>query len=331
MFACLTRIPRSLTLASALQNRLKPALTPHVHRIPHAAPIYRRTFATSVASKETSSAPSHVAVIGAGGNMATALISGLLAQQTPPVIHASSPYLHLLSHLPESVKAHQTTSNCEACEQAQLILLCVKPNIAPSVLSEIASVLHRSQNDPVLVSIVAGMTTASLEKHLSLPSQPGSKLPIIRAMPNIPATTQSSCTVICANKAAKETHIHRAQEILSAVGTVYTTDESLLAPATGFSGAGVAFVFMMAEAFADAAVKHGFSRAQALSMAADTIKGAGDMLQRKQHPAILRNMVESPGGVTVVGTSTLEEHAFRAAIGAAVDAAVEKARQMGDS
>lgn len=262
--------------------------------------------------------------------MATALITGLLAQQTPPVIHASSPDLQLLSHLPESAKAHQTTSNSEACEQAQLILLCVKPNVAPFVLSDIAPVLHNSQNDPVLISIAAGITTTSLEKHVSLPSQPGSNLPIIRAMPNIPATTQSSCTVICANKAAKENHVRRAQEILSAVGTVYTTDESLLAPASALSGAGVAYVFMMAEAFADAAVKHGFSRAHAFSMAADTIKGAGEMLQRNQHPAVLRNMVESPGGITIVGTSTLEKHAFRASIGAAVDAAVEKAREMGD-
>ncbi|KAI0559559.1 pyrroline-5-carboxylate reductase [Gracilaria domingensis] len=280
---------------------------------------------------KASAAPPNVAIIGAGGNMATALINGLMSQSTPPVIYASSPSLHLLSHLPEAAKQNQTTSNTEACRQANLVLLCVKPNIAPIVLSEIAPTLHQSENDPVLVSIVAGISTSSLQQHMSLSNQSRSPIPIVRAMPNLPASTRSACTVICTNEAAQQHHISRAEQILTAVGTVYHASEALMSSASGLSGAGVAYVFMMAEALADAGVKHGFSREHAMAMAADTIKGAGDMLQQKTHPALLRNKVESPGGVTAAGTSQLEQRGFRAAIGAAVDAAVNKAQQMGDN
>ncbi|CAN8072700.1 unnamed protein product [Agarophyton chilense] len=330
--AFVQRIPAlpnfATTLIPAISRRTTPLLSlPSNQYLRHS---HYGNAVSNLTTKASADAP-HVAVIGAGGNMATALINGLVSQQSTPVIYASAPSLELLSHLPEAAKRYQTTSNTDACLQANVVLLCVKPNVVPLVLSEIAPTLLHSKNDPVLVSIAAGINTTTLQKHLSTPDHSAENIPIVRAMPNLPASTQSACTVICSNNAAQKYHISLAERILTAVGTVYGAPESLMASASGLSGAGVAYVFMMAEALADAGVKQGFSREHAMAMAADTIKGAGDLLQQKKHPAVLRNMVESPGGVTVVGTSQLEEKGFRAAIGAAVEGAVNRARQMGDN
>lgn len=275
--------------------------------------------------------PLHVGVLGAGGNMATAIIKGLLSQPDHPVIYASSPKLVSMSHLPDSAKSHMTTSNSSACEESDIVLLCVKPDVAPLVLEEIANTICDSSYNPVLCSVVAGMSTDTLQDLLSQTGRNISALPIVRAMPNLPASVKSSCTSISGNEAAQLGDLKLVEKVFRALGTVHIIDESKFAPATAIGGCGAAYVFMLAEAMADAAVRNGLSREVAMAMTADVIKGAGDMLQLGEHPALLRNKVESPGGVTIAATAELEKNSFRAAIGAAVDAAVKRTLELGET
>ena len=155
--------------------------------------------------------------------------------------------------------------------------------------------------------------------------------PVIRVMPNLPAAYRSASTALTAGKAALPHHIMHATNTLAAVGSVHNIPQRLFAPATAVAGCGVAYVFMMAEALADAGVKNGLTRDKAIAMAAETIKGAGDVLMSGEHPAVLRNRVESPGGVTVAATAALDHAGFRGCVADAVDKAVERVREMGES
>lgn len=251
--------------------------------------------------------PSPIAVIGASGNMASALIKGLQSDPSSPQIYGTSRTLSNLSHL--SLK---TTDNNEAVRDAKVILLCVKPDAAPTVLAEIASTLRASSHGPALISIVAGLTIQSIEDLV------GKKIAIIRAMPNIAASVGASVSALCPGPYAEKCHIEQASAVMGACGSVVPVTEAQFTAATAVAGCGIGFVFMMAEALADAGVRHGLSRRDAMDFAADTVAGAGLLLREGEHAAILRNRVESAGGMTVMGTAALEQYGLRAAVQKAV-------------
>lgn len=253
--------------------------------------------------------------------MATSIISGLKSNSAPPTIHASSPNINGLSHLPIPSE-NLFTSNLTASESSSLVLLCVKPNIAPKVLEELHP-LYLATNPPPILSIVAGLSTSRLQSLLP-PSAP-----VLRAMPNLGATSQASITALCAGEHATSDHVDMAKNVLTAVGQVVELDENLFGAFTAVGGAGIAYVFMMAEAMADAGVRHGLSRKDALKIAAQTVKGAGECLTSEDvHPAILRNRVESPGGVTIAGSYRLEQKGFRGIVEKAITEAFKKNEKM---
>lgn len=147
-------------------------------------------------------------------------------------------------------------------------------------------------------------------------------------MPNLPARERAAVTALCAGAGTDERHLHDAASVLACVGDVELIPEHLFPAFTAVAGSGVAYVFMAAEALADAAVAHGLGRDVANRVAAATVRGAGESLRKGEHPAVLRNKVESPGGVTVRATAELERSGFRASLLGAVDCAVRKVVEM---
>lgn len=269
--------------------------------------------------------PSPIVVIGASGKMGGAIINGIVAvTDTPPRIIGTGRDVTRMAHL-SIPDADKLADNVQAVKQASVVVVSVKPNVAPGVFQQIASAIdNQSKNKPIIVSVVAGLTLSAMRKLLK--KHP--TIPIIRTMPNIPVAVNAGCTAMCWDDATPQASVDVAAQILQCIGDVERIDEKVMDAATGIAGCGVAYLFMAAEAMADAGVKHGLKRDVAMRMAASTVFGAGALLKQGKHPAILRNEVESPGGVTIMATSALEEEGFRSAIGTAVDAVVEKLEEM---
>lgn len=257
--------------------------------------------------------------------MGGAIINGIVAAtDAPPRIIGTGRDVARMAHL-SIPDADKLADNAQAVKQASVVVVSVKPNVAPGVFQQIASAIdNQSKNKPIIVSVVAGLTLSAMRKLLK--KHP--TIPIIRTMPNTPVAVNAGCTAMCWDDATPQASVDVAAQILECIGDVERIDEKVMDAATGIAGCGVAYLFMAAEAMADAGVKHGLKRDVAMRMAASTVFGAGALLKQGKHPAILRNEVESPGGVTIMATSVLEEEGFRSAIGTAVDAVVEKLEEM---
>jgi pyrroline-5-carboxylate reductase len=175
-----------------------------------------------------------------------------------------------------------------------------------------------------VLSIAAGVKLASLESWLEKP------IPVVRAMPNMPALVGAGAAAIAAGRAAGPDDLAWAESVLKAVGTVVTVAESTLDAVTGLSGSGPAYVFLLAEAMIDAGVLVGLSRPVARQLAVQTLLGSARLLNDTgEEPATLRAAVTSPGGTTAAGLRALEAGGFRHAVLEAVAAAAERARQLG--
>jgi pyrroline-5-carboxylate reductase len=175
-----------------------------------------------------------------------------------------------------------------------------------------------------VLSIAAGVTTGALE------SAAGAGVAVVRAMPNTPALVGEGASAIAAGSSAGEADLDWAASILGAVGRVIRVTEGQLDAVTGLSGSGPAYVFLVAESLVDAGVLVGLTRADAETLAFQTLTGAARMLQETgDSPADLRAAVTSPGGTTAAGLRALEDAGVRAAFLAAVEAATERSRQLG--
>jgi pyrroline-5-carboxylate reductase len=257
-----------------------------------------------------------------GGNMAEALIKGMLSADIAKsrqmvVTDTSSARLDYL----KKYNITPARSNKEAVEQAEIVLLCVKPQVMDVVLADIAAVADSSK---LVISIAAGITISRIEKALS--SNPR----VIRVMPNTPALVLSGAAGLAKGSSATNEDMELAQEIFSAVGRAVVVDEKLMDAVTGLSGSGPAFVFTVIEALSDAGVKVGIPRLLALELAAQTVFGSAKMvLDTKEHPAKLRDMVTSPGGTTIAGMHELEKGKLRAVLMNAVEAATRRSMELG--
>jgi pyrroline-5-carboxylate reductase len=202
---------------------------------------------------------------------------------------------------------------------AEAAVLAVKP----SDLTEACVVVQQAQFDRVL-SVVAGATLAHLELHL----WPGA--PVVRAMPNTPALLGMSASAIAGGTYATEVELEWAEGVLSSIGVVARLPESLIDAATGLSGSGPAYVFLVAEALIDAGVLAGLDREVSRLLSVQTILGAAHMLAESGESAeSLRAMVTSPGGTTAAGIRALEAAGLRAAVFEAVMAAKERSAELG--
>jgi pyrroline-5-carboxylate reductase len=208
----------------------------------------------------------------------------------------------------------------QAIKGRDVIVVAVKPRDVPDLLKVMAGEVDAGQ---IVISLAAGVTLQTYEAQLG-------PVPVVRAMPNTPALVREGVTGIAPGSHAGPAHLDVAREILGAVGTVRVMEESLLDAVTAVSGTGPAYVFLLAEALTEAAMREGLPRDVAEGFVHQTIRGAGHLLTNTdKSPAELRYEVTSPGGTTAAAMHILEERGFRAVVEDAVRAAAVRARELG--
>ena len=215
------------------------------------------------------------------------------------------------------------TDNRAAATGADLILLGVKPTQIAGLVHEIQPVLTGRS---VLLSIAASVTTAAIEAAV------GDEIPVIRAMPNTPATLGAGMTALVQGRYATPAHMAVAEQMFRTVGRTVTVDERHMDAVTGLSGSGPAFLYIILEALAEAGVNVGLPRDIATVLAAQTAYGAARMvLETGAHPALLKDEVTTPAGCTVDGILELEEGGLRVTLIKAVKRSTERARALANS
>jgi pyrroline-5-carboxylate reductase len=262
-----------------------------------------------------------IAFIGAG-NMASALIEGLIAAGTCPAsrIVATDARADALAALAQRHGIGSASDNVSAARAADVIVLSTKPQVFPAILPELAPVIGK---DKLVISIAAGVPIAVIESQLA-------SARVVRAMPNTPALVQAGATAIAAGTHASSADMDVAAAIFASVGIVERVPESALDAVTALSGSGPAYVFLMVEALAAAGVRVGLPESTAAALAAQTVFGAGKLLHESgEAPEALRRKVSSPGGTTVAGLERLEQRDFRGTIAQAVERATERGRELG--
>ncbi len=262
-----------------------------------------------------------LAIIGAGA-MGSALVRGLIQSgklKADQIVASDIDEERLKQLQPFGVQT--TNDNKLAVQQSDVALLCVKPQVMDEVLAEISPAVDPKKH--CVISIAAGIPISRLESALP------EGTPVVRVMPNTPTQVLAGASAIALGTNATELHRQIAHEIFSAVGLVIDVPEKLIDAVTALSGSGPAYVFVFAEALADAGVNLGLPRAVALKLAAQTLLGAAKMLlETGKHPAELKDMVTSPGGTTIAALSVLERKAFRGAIIEAVTVAHQRAKEL---
>jgi pyrroline-5-carboxylate reductase len=260
--------------------------------------------------------------IGAG-NMGEALLKGLLktGAAKPAQLFASARRPERVQELEKTYGIHGGSNN-EVARAADVIVLCVKPQILDQVLRAISPDVGR---DKLVISIAAGVPIAAIERRLHPPMR------IVRAMPNTPATVGAAATAISLGEHATDADLATARTIFDSVGLTVQLDESQLDAVTGLSGSGPAYLFLIIEALADAGVKVGLSRRASLQLAAQTVLGSAKLLiESGQHPGMLKDGVTSPGGTAIAGLHTLEAGGLRNVLMNAVEAATRRSRELGE-
>ncbi len=261
-----------------------------------------------------------IAFLGAG-KMATALARGLVDAE---VCAAKEIAVADASQVARSALASQlgvkaAESNAVAVEAADAVILCVKPGDAGVAIEQCGEALAGK----LLVSIAAGLTLEALRELA------GEGVRLVRAMPNTAAQVGRSATAFSAGPGVTDADLTLTKKIFGAVGLALSVPESQLDAVTGLSGSGPAYVYLVIEALADGGVAAGLPRALAAQLAVQTVLGAAAMVaETKEHPAVLREAVTSPGGTTAAALRVLESAAVRSAFVEAVGAATEKARDL---
>lgn len=266
-------------------------------------------------------AKNRLGFIGAG-RMATALASGFVSAGLveKAQIVASDPVAGARDAFAEATGGRIAADNRQVTSEADVLFLAVKPQQMCQVLSELHGNVGAGH---LVVSIAAGTRLETLSKGL------GEGPRIVRVMPNTPCLVGESASAYCLGPGACEADGRLVGELLGAVGTAYELDEKLMDAVTGLSGSGPAFVYIIIEALSDGGVQMGLPRDVALTLAAQTVKGAAQMvLATGEHPAVLKDRVASPGGTTIAGIEALESHGLRAALISAVEAATRRSEEL---
>lgn len=216
--------------------------------------------------------------------------------------------------------ARPLADNAAVATAADVLFVAVKPNVVPVVLKQVAAA---AGTNTLVVSIAAGVTIAALEANL----QEGAR--VVRVMPNTPCSVGQCAAAFVKGSNTTSEDMDLVQSLLSSVGLAVACQEKDINAVTGLSGSGPAYGFLMIESMADGGVRAGLSRDVALKLAAQTLKGAAEMvLKTGTHPGVLKDQVCSPGGTTIAGVEALEKGAFRATVMGAVTAAAERADEL---
>jgi pyrroline-5-carboxylate reductase len=262
-----------------------------------------------------------IAILGTG-KMGEALLSGLLRAGRPPSELVAAVRREDRAAEVRSRYGVLVTDAPSAAKMAATLLLAVKPQDMDRLLAEIAPAVSA---DRLVVSVAAGITTAFIERRLA------GEVPVIRVMSNTPVLVDEAMSVISAGAYAGDEHLCLAEDLLRPVGKVLRIPESQQDAATALSGSGPAYVYYLVESMVDAAILLGMARGAALEMVTQAVYGAATMLRESgEHPVILREAVTSPGGTTISAIRELERHGVRAAFLAAIEAARDRGRELGE-
>ena len=255
------------------------------------------------------------------GNMANAMIAGIIGNgicKAEEIIGTAKSEASRV-RVNKEFGIYMTEDNKEAAEKADVIVLSVKPQFYEEVICEIKDVMKDNQ---IVVTIAPGKTLAWLEKF-------GKPVKLVRTMPNTPAMVQEGMTGVCKNTYVTESEMEHVCDILRGFGEVEIIPERLIDAVVTVSGSSPAYVFMMIEAMADAAVAEGMPRKQAYKFAAKAVMGSAKMvLETGKHPGELKDMVCSPAGTTIEAVKVLEAAGFRSALMEAMEVCAEKSRNM---
>jgi len=264
-----------------------------------------------------------VGILGTG-NMGEALIHGLLYGHLcrPEQIFCSDVRAERLKAIREKYGVKSTSHNVEVVKQSDIVILAVKPQIMKQVVGEIAKYLDLSK---LIISIAAGVPLDAIEACAR------KDLKLIRVMSNICVSVREGVSAIAGGKHALKEDLLMAKTIFDSVGKSLFIEEDLLDAVTGLSGSGPAYIFLIIDALADAGVKVGLSRDDALILAPQTVLGAAKMLiETGEHPGKLKDMVTSPGGTAIAGLHTLEEGGLRTTLINAVEVATQRSKALGE-
>lgn len=246
------------------------------------------------------------------------LQAGLLKNSQVTVSDLSAARLTLFK---KQFKVKTESANKKMVSESDIVLLAVKPQNMKTLLEEIK---ETADNQKLFISIAAGITSAAISRDLS------GKGRIIRVMPNVAAKVLESASGICRGPQAKESDVKTAVKMFDAIGKAVEVKEELMDAVTGLSGSGPAYVFLFIDAMADAGVKAGLTRQNALDLSVQTFFGAAKLLlETGLSPAAAKDQVTSPGGTTICGLHALEKGSVRADIIDAVEAAILRSKELG--
>ena len=264
-----------------------------------------------------------IGFIGAG-NMATALISGLInSDQSASKIIASSPEQEHLEKLSKDFGIKTTNNNLEIVDNSDIVILAVKPNIVQAVIDEIKDVA--TDKDILIISIAAGVKIEKIESQL------GSHIRVIRAMPNTPASIMEGVTAICANSNAQSKDIENAKLLFECVGKIAHIKEKDIDIFTALIGSGPAYVFYLIESLLDSSKNLHLSEEEKKDLLASMISGAANLvLNSDDSPDVLRKKVTSPGGVTQTAIEEFETEGLKEIIIKSMIAAEKKSIELGE-
>lgn len=260
-----------------------------------------------------------------GGNMASAMIGGMINSRLchKEQIIVTARTQSTLDRLSAAYDIRVTLNNKEAAQFSDILFLAVKPYAYEEIIKEIKNVVS---NQKIIVSIAAGINHAKLNSYFGKP------LKIIRAMPNTPAMVLEAMTALTPNEFVSKKDLKNVTDIFKSFGKAEIVPESLMSAVIGVSGSSPAYVYMLIEAMADAAVADGMPRVQAYKFAAQAVSGAAKMvLETGRHPGELKDAVCSPKGTTIEAVAKLEQEGFRNAIICAQRSCVAKSENMENS
>jgi pyrroline-5-carboxylate reductase len=262
-----------------------------------------------------------IAILGAG-KIGESLLAGLLSSnwRQPSEIVATGRREERIAELRERYGVEATLSNAEAVSSAAVIVIAVKPQDFDVLLGEIGGLLSPEQT---VLSIAAAIPTSAIEQRVA------DRVPVVRAMPNTPATVHEGVAGVCAGAHADDEHLAIAEEVLSHVGAVVRVPERYMDAVTAVSGSGPAYFALLAEAMIEAGILLGLSREVTTQLVVQTMLGTAKLLRDEEmHPVELREMVTSPGGTTIRAIRELERAGVRAAFLNAIQAAMERSREL---
>jgi pyrroline-5-carboxylate reductase len=261
-----------------------------------------------------------IAVLGAG-NMGGALIGGIVNRVTPADhVIATTRTPERAAELSAKYGIRATAGgNLEAAAQVDLIVLAVKPGTLPKVVTEIRDALS---GEKILLSLAASVPISLIEKLA------GKRMPIFRAMPNIPVVVEEGATAVAANSACTPEQRKIIEDIFRSVGVMVFVEEEMMHAVTALSGSGPAYIYMVIEAMIAGGLKMGLSREISTRLAEQTVLGAAKLVRETGlHPAVLRDQVITPGGVTISAIHELERHGLRSMLISAIETATRHSEE----